>query len=180
MDKKNDDEFLTPQEASRYEERQTEETRADKIKKIIMISIPILIAIFGAIFFFSTVVKQAVNDEPQILQTKKEQAQAAISTNSYLDLEPMVVELAPSEGKKEYLRLHLTLRLATEKERAYIIARLPIIKDSLFTFLCTLRAGDFNNSSNILYVKEEITKRINKITDPIIVKEVLFQEFIVD
>ena len=39
-----------------------------------------------------------------------------------------------------------------------------IIKDTLITFLRSLRVTDFNSSSSTIYLKEEISKSINKIT----------------
>jgi len=60
------------------------------------------------------------------------------------------------------------------------MTKMQIIKDTLITFLRSLRSTDFNSSSSAIYLKEEISKRINKITAPVVIKEVLFQEITVN
>jgi hypothetical protein len=57
---------------------------------------------------------------------------------------------------------------------------MPAVKDSLVTFLRSLRSTDFNSSGSTIYLKEELTKRINKIVAPVVIKEVLFQEITVN
>ena len=95
-------------------------------------------------------------------------------------MDPITVGLSGSGAKKEYLRMDITMRLGTEQESVAVLAKMPVIKDTLITFLRTLRSTDFNSSNSTLYLKEEISKRINKITAPIVVKEVLFQEITVN
>lgn len=76
--------------------------------------------------------------------------------------------------------MDITMRLGTEEESVAVLAKMSIIKGTLITFLRTLRSIDCNSSSSTLYLEEEISKRINKITAPIVVKEVLFQEITVN
>ena len=176
MSKELDEEPLTPSEAGNSSDK---EAKKKKIKKALIIVAPIVMALAAAIFFFLFVIKGKHQPTEEVKQPKSAE-QTTLESNTYLDIDPITVGLAPSGPKKEYLRLDLTIRLNTEEESKVLLTKMPLIKDSLITFLRSLRATDFNSSNNTLYLKEEITKRINKIAAPIAVKEVLFQEITVN
>lgn len=175
----NDDEPLTPTEVGESEKDGSFDKKK-KIKKVLLIIFPIIITIIGSLYFFFFIIKAPKYTDEKGLYPIKGKEQVILESNTYLDIDPITVGLAPSGSKKEYLKLNLTLRVSTEKESAAILEKMPIIKDTLITFLRTLRATDFNSSSSAIYLKEEISKRINKITAPIVIKEVLFQEVTVN
>lgn len=178
MNEESLEEPLTPEEAKGPSEGNDTgaEEKKKKIKKILLILLPIILVIAASSYFFLFVIKEQKNSIDKHVQ-ESNQEDIKLDSNTYLDVDPITVSLSPiAGGKKEYLRLDITLRLANDKENEVILAKMPIIKDSLITFLRSLRSSDFNSSSSTLYLKEEITKRINKITAPIIVKEVMFQE----
>jgi flagellar basal body-associated protein FliL len=177
----NEEEPLTPSEAP--EGDQGENGKADKkkkIKKILLIAIPIIITIIGAVYFFFFVIKAPKHDDGQEIHQSIEKERVPLESNTYLDIDPITIGLTASGSKREYLRLDLALRLTSEQESAAVLTKMPIIKDTLITFLRSLRSTDFNSSSSAIYLKEEISKRINKITAPVVIKEVLFQEITVN
>ncbi|MDP5110379.1 MAG: flagellar basal body-associated FliL family protein [Rickettsiaceae bacterium] len=178
-DKFEEDEPLNPAEISESEEDESSDKKK-KLKKLFLIVLPIIITIIGAVYFFFFIINAPKYNEEKGLYQTKEKEQVLLESNTYLDIDPITVGLTPSGNKKEYLKLDLTLRISTEQESAIILEKMPIIKDTLITFLRTLRATDFNSSSSAIYLKEEISKRINKITAPIVIKEVLFQEITVN
>ncbi len=147
-----------------------------KIKKIIIIVVPVILIIVGITLFFFFVIKGPKKEEGKEIAQSEKHDQVKLDSNTYLDIDPITVGLSQINDKKEYLRIDLTLRLNTQEENSAILGKMPIIKDALITFFRSLRSTDFNSSSSSIYLKEEIAKRINKITSPIIVKEVLFQE----
>ncbi len=154
------------------------ETRAKRIKKLLIVIAPIVIlAITGGYFFFFVIKAPKLQDVEIVAQNKEK---VVLGQNIYLDMDPITVGLTPSGAKREYLRLTLTLKVGSDKENTVLMNLIPVIKDALITFLRSLRATDFNSSSSAIYVKEEITKRINKIAAPIVIKEVLFQEITVN
>lgn len=154
------------------------QSKFKKIKKILIISIPILLALLGGAYFYFFVLKSK-GDAHAPQDTQEQAAALQKSIHSYVDLEPMTVGLLSSANNKEYLRIKITLRLASDKDNPVVLGKVPIIKDSVLSFLRSLRASDFNNSGSTLYLREEIFKRVNKITDPVVVQEVLFQEITV-
>ena len=172
---------LTPSEASEDEQEANDKpNKKKKIKKILLITTPIIITIIGAVYFFLFIIKAPKHDDGHQIHQSKEKERVPLESNTYLDIDPITIGLTASGSKKEYLRLDLSLRLSSEQESAAVLAKMPIIKDTLITFLRSLRSTDFNSSSSAIYLKEEISKRINKITAPIAIKEVLFQEITVN
>ncbi|RTK92906.1 MAG: hypothetical protein EKK61_02255 [Rickettsiales bacterium] len=154
----------------------TGDDKKKKIKKILIIAVPILLVVVGITLFFFFVIKAPKKEAEKEIPQSQKHDQVKLDSNTYLDIDPITVGLTQISDKKEYLRIDLTLRLNTQEENTAILAKMPIIKDTLITFLRSLRSTDFNSSSSSIYLKEEIAKRINKITSPIIIKEVLFQE----
>jgi flagellar basal body-associated protein FliL len=171
---KEDEDPLTPSAV----EVDTSSDRKKKIKRLLIIVAPIILAIVGAIYFFFFIIKA-----PKSPEHHAESAGAgsiSLEHNTYLDIDQITVGLIPTSSKKEFLRLDMVLRLGSEEESKSVMQKMPIIKDSLIVFLRSLRATDFNNSNSSIYLKEEVSKRINKITAPVTVKEVLFQEITVN
>ena len=92
----------------------------------------------------------------------------------------MLLNLAPSGSKPNYLKISLVLQVSNEQESQTVTAKTPLLVDAFQTFLRELRAPDFNSSGSMIYLKEELLKRANKITYPIIIKEILFKELVVN
>lgn len=150
-----------------------------KLKKIALIVIPILVVVIAGVFFYLNVLNAPKKPSPEAIAQSKQKEAVDLDQNTYLDLDTLTIALMPSGSKREYLRLNLTLRLGSETESNAVLGKMPIIKDTLVTFLKSLRATDFNTSNSTLFLKEEISRRLNKITAPVIIKEVLFQEITV-
>lgn len=165
-----EEELLTPEEV------QEEDPKKGRLKKILIILTPIVLLVAGAAYFFFFVIKAPKTEEIIEEDIGKPKYKAALEQNSYLDIDPIIVGLTSIGPKREYLKIDMTLRVGNEKESQAIMEKMPLIKDSLIVFLRSLRSSDFNSSNSTIYLREEITKRINKITAPVTVKEVLFQE----
>lgn len=170
----------TEQEPLTPEEVPEAPSKGSKMKKTLMIIVPIILIIAGAIYFYLFVLSAPKKKEGAEGDQQKKKPAISLEQNAYFDLDPITVALSPSGSQREYLRLDLTLQVSSEEESKAIVEKVPMIKDSLIVFLRSLRATDFNSSSSTIYLKEEITKRINRIIAPISVKEVLFQEITVN
>ncbi len=168
------DEPLTPELAS------DSEGRAKRLRKLLVIVAPIILLVLAGGYFFFFVIKAPKLTSTEPIPQGREKEKVTLSPSTYLDMDPITVGLAPSGAKRESLRITLTIKLNSDKESTVLMNSMPMIKDSLVTFLRSLRATDFNSSSSTIYLKEELTKRINKITAPIVIKEVLFQELTVN
>jgi flagellar basal body-associated protein FliL len=168
------DEPLTPELAS------DAEGKTQKLKKLLIFIAPIILLITAGTYFFFFVIKAPkITDVVETQQTNTKE-KATLTPTTYFDMDPITVGLSPSGAKREYLRLTLTIKLNNTQESNVLMSFMPAVKDSLVTFLRSLRSTDFNSSGSTIYLKEELTKRINKIVAPVVIKEVLFQEITVN
>ena len=170
------DEPLTPELAS------DAEGKDQKLKKLLIFIAPIILLITAGTYFFFFVIKAPkIADIVETQQTNTNtKEKATLTPTTYFDMDPITVGLIPSGAKREYLRLTLTIKLSNTQESNVLMNFMPAVKDSLVTFLRSLRSTDFNSSGSTIYLKEELTKRINKIVAPVVIKEVLFQEITVN
>lgn len=122
----NEDEPLTPTEVSESE-KDGNFDKKKKIKKVLLIIFPIIITIIGSVYFFFFIINAPKYTEEKGLYQTKGKEQVILESNTYLDIDPINVGLAPYGNKKEYLKLDLTLRISTEKESAAILEKMPIL-----------------------------------------------------
>ena len=104
--------------------------RNKNIKKIIIIAIPIIMVLLGSLYFFFFVILAPKYNDIEQIQQPKHKDYAILESNTYLDIDPIVIGLSPSGTKKEYLKINITLRLSTEEESNVVIKKLPVIKDT--------------------------------------------------
>jgi len=157
-------------------------SRGRKVSIAVIVIVAIL-SIAAAYFFFKIV------KNPKTYKDNKEYVRdvhnsddigGLTSDNNYVVIEPMVVNLLTSGQKPVYLRLSLMLKLATESDVKIVQTKLPVIVDELQVFLTGLRPADLSGTGGSLLLKEELTKRINKITSPILMKDVLLKEILIN
>ncbi|MDC0864501.1 flagellar basal body-associated FliL family protein [Rickettsiaceae bacterium] len=176
----NNDDALEPKEVEgddTEKEKSTEKNKKNEKRRNIIIAMSLLFVVAGGLYFFFFVInapqKTIPTQDKKSIETK---LQKPVEQNVYLDVDPITVGLMHTSNKRQQLRIQFTLRLSSKEESATIANKLPIIRDTLITFLSSMRATDFNSSNSILYLKEEMAKRVNKIISPIVAQEILFQE----
>jgi len=154
----------------------------NKPKKGLLIIIPLIIVILSATYFFYKVIKtpKIYNNTNELAAAKTLENINEINANTYIDLEPMVINLAPSSAKQNYLKLTMTLQFSSDVETKVAQVKLPNIIDSFQTFLREVRASDLNGSGSMLQLKEELVKRVNKVVYPVVIENILFKEMLVN
>ena len=146
MAEKDQEDPLTPKEVDEQDDAPEGEDadakkaeKKKKIKRIILTAVPIAIVIISAILFFLFVIKTPGSSKEENMTPGGENAETQQEFNTYLDIDSITISLASStDVKKEFLRLDLVLRLSSEAESASVLAKMPIIKDSLITFSVAL------------------------------------------
>jgi flagellar FliL protein len=169
------DEPLTPIAASSLTN-----LRNNNFKKILFISIILGLCILAGVYFFFNVLKSPKNHAVAGQAVSAQHKEALVIPNTYLELDTIIVNLLPSGSKQNYLKLSLTLQLNSELEVKAVKAKFPIIIDVLQSFLRELREVDFNGTGSTLKLKEELIRRINRTTSPIVIKDVLFKEMVIN
>lgn len=173
-----DEEPLTPQLA--YSLSGSKVETKNKIRKTVLIILTFLVCTIAVGYFFFKIIKAPKSYKGQDVSQSLTPSSNEAIINSYLNLEPIVVNLLSPNNKQSYVRLTLTLQLYSNQESQKVEAKLPIIIDTIQCFLRELRVDDFNGSGNTLLLKEELLKRVNKITFPLVVNDILFREILIN
>jgi len=97
----------------------------------------------------------------------------------FLDLPEMVVNLESTNGKPSYLRVQLSLELDEGADMAGLQKFMPRVIDQFQVYLRELRADDLQGSAGIYRLKEELLRRINVAVHPVVVRDVLFKEMLI-
>jgi len=100
-------------------------------------------------------------------------------TAHYLDLDEMVITLGGVGRKSSFLKMRLSLELASPEDEIRIKAIMPRIIDNFQVFLRELRIEELQGSQGLYRVKEELLARVNAASYPTKVRDVLFREMLV-
>lgn len=96
----------------------------------------------------------------------------------FVQIPNMLVNLT-SEGQPRYLRLSVQIELASAEDQAAVEAVMPRVVDQFQTYLRELRVKDLRGSAGIYRLQIELLNRVNAAAYPVEVKDVLFQEILV-
>ena len=144
-------------------------------KRIIIVAIIVLllvgIGVGGFLFFKKKNHKKEENKEekPVVIEEK----------SVYLDLEDFIVNLSTGDGKPRFLKMVVSLEISTDEDKLKIIGSMPKIRDSFQIYLRELRAEDLRGSESLFRLREELLFRINKVMYPVAIKDILFNEVLV-
>lgn len=99
--------------------------------------------------------------------------------NVFFEIPPMIVNLNSQDGTPRYLRLSVQLEMYNEKDKVQIETVMPRVIDQFQTYLRELRVKDLRGSSGIYRLQTELLWRVNQAADPLEIKDVLFQEILI-
>jgi flagellar FliL protein len=97
---------------------------------------------------------------------------------AFLKVPDLIVNLN-SDGQPRYLRLSVQLELANEADMKAVEAVLPRVIDQFQTYLRELRIQDLRGSKGMYRLQMELLSRVNAAAAPTEVKDVLFQEILI-
>lgn len=147
--------------------------------KWIFVSIILLFIVgFGGYFAFFRVVK--IDNHGMNRFGNSASDVNRITSEYYVHMDQMLLNLAPSGEKQNFLKILLTLQTTSANEVNIIHGKMPLIADAFQIFLRELRASDFSSTGGTHYIKEELIKRANKITAPVTIVDVLFKELVIN
>ncbi len=99
--------------------------------------------------------------------------------SAFLEIPPMIVNLNTQDGTPRYLRLTIQLELEDPSDKDAIQAVMPRVVDQFQTYLRELRDSDLRGSAGVYRLQMELLWRVNQAVEPIEVKDVLFQEILI-
>lgn len=103
----------------------------------------------------------------------------ATASAAFLEIPNMLVNLSGPDEQPRYLRLKVQLELANAADMAAVQAVMPRVVDQFQTYLRELRIKDLRGSAGIYRLQMELLSRVNAAAYPTEVKDVLFQEILI-
>lgn len=163
-------------------------------KKLLMIVLPILIlGGAGAGLFFSGVADSLLGKDKnvEVAGEHGEAPAAAAGAHGeeaavgggagavYFELPQMLVNLSTSGRRTSFLKIVVSLELASGTDRASLESAMPRIIDNFQVYLRELRVEDLRGSAGLYRLREELLFRVNAAVSPARVTDVLFKEMLV-
>lgn len=157
-------------------------------KKIIMIVLPILLLAGGgaAAYFMGF-----IGHHPPDCATVKEgdegfeecQAQTAaadsMAPGTFIDVPDMIVNLSGTARQPRFLKIRLKVEVETVEDQAKFEVIMPRVVDQFQTYLRELRVEDLRGSSGMYRMKIELLSRVRAAAPDTKVRDVLFQEILI-
>ena len=168
-----------------------EEEESSGKKKLLLVLVPLILLIGGgAGLYFSGVLggeseEQTVEGEHgedgEEVAAEGEHGEdgAEAASIHFLPIPDIIVNLSSKKGKPRFLRLSVQLELENEADKAAVEAVMPRVIDQFQTYLRELRVEDLQGSAGIYRLQMELLFRVNNAAHPVEVKDVLFQEILI-
>ena len=98
---------------------------------------------------------------------------------TYLDMPEIMSNLNAPGKRGAFIRLRSKLELARPEDAAAVQQAMPRLLDLFQTYLRELRIRDLRGSAGIYRLQMELLSRVNAAAYPVEVKDVLFQEILI-
>ncbi|MEZ0226479.1 MAG: flagellar basal body-associated FliL family protein [Alphaproteobacteria bacterium] len=166
--------------------------RISRKKLLILIMLPVLIVIgSGAGLYFTGYLGKLTAkkiDCATVTEGDKDYATCAqeiahtaatLPPGVFVPIPDMIVNLSSNAKKTTYLKISLQVELEGKDDAKGFTAIMPRIIDQFQTYLRELRLEDLKGSSGIYRMKIELLSRVRAAAPEIKVRDVLFQEILV-
>lgn len=141
-----------------------------KIVLFIVLPLVLIGAIVGGLFFTGILGGH---------KKEEEQAKAAEQTPSlFLKLPELLVNLNTKNRRQNYLKVVVTLEVGKLEDLKKLEEMQPKIIDAFQVYLREVRPEDMKGSTGIYRLREELLRRVSVIVQPIEVRDVLFQDVV--
>ena len=158
-------------------------------KVVIILIILFLLAALGGggyyayiTFFQKPPEEEKAPDEEKIDEAtaalKKEEAPPQPGLGIMVPMEPFIVNLAQSKGKR-FLKVSITLELSSPEVNAEINENIQKITDSILILLSSKTFEDVYSVQGKFKLKDEVTTRVNRFLVLGHVKDAYFTEFVI-
>ena len=154
--------------------------KAKKKKKMVIIIAAVAVLLLGGgggAAFFLMHSKSA--DKQAEKGAESADSDAEKNKHVYFQLGDMLVNLSGEGKHPNFLKVKVALELADEKDLPLMEAIKPRIIDNFQVYLRELRVEDLRGSAGLYRLHEELLMRVTEAAQPIRVRDVLFQEMLV-
>ncbi len=110
---------------------------------------------------------------------EEKHAAPVVKPATFVDLPDVLVNLANTGDRTQYLKIKVVLELPDQELVGKIQPLMPRVMDAFQTYLRELRPTDLDGSAGLYRLKEELTRRVNVAVAPNHINAVLFKEIVV-
>lgn len=180
---------MTDSEAnSENSDEESKPKKKGKKRLIILIAAPILlILIVILVLFFLGIGPFSSNDDQEIDESSQtEETELAEPPPAFFDLPEMRVNLNTDSNSLTYLKIKVSLEIPNdlpeimEENRVKLDSLMPRVIDNMQIYMRELRLEDINGSAGMFRLKQELLSRVNRAVQPIVVRDILFNEFVIE
>lgn len=143
-------------------------------RKLLLIVIPILVIGVMAALYFTGVLDKKGEKTAEVTS-----AMDAPKGGLFMDLPDLLVNLSGTGGQSRFLKLKVKLEVSSPEDLLALEAVTPRVIDQFQTFLREMRVQDMRGSAGIYRLRQELLYRVNMAAAPVKVKDVLFQEILI-
>ncbi|HAX92116.1 MAG TPA: flagellar basal body protein FliL [Rhodospirillaceae bacterium] len=123
--------------------------------------------------------KKAEEHDKDAVAMEEDEARDPSVAPIFFPLGDILVNLSGDGKRPNFLKIKVNLELADEKDVAALEALKPRIIDHFQVYLRELRVEDLRGSAGLYRLREELLLRVTEAVQPIRVRDVLFQEMLV-
>ena len=118
--------------------------------------------------------------DPLLGAEEEHQEEVPVAGESvFYDLPDMLVNISGGGRKASYLKISVSLELENPAALERVDQVLPRIVDSFQVYLRELRIEDLDGSAGLQRLREELLLRVNTAVQPVVVRDVLFKEMLI-
>lgn len=145
---------------------------SSRLKKILMVSIPVLLLLGGGTGAYMMGVFDGGTGSPADRPAPPKKV-------FFLDLPDLTVNLSSVEQRAQFLKLSVSLEVADKATLQAIEPFMPRVLDAFQVYLRELRTTDLEGSAGIFLLKEELQRRIELAIHPAKINDILFKEILI-
>lgn len=178
-DQKPENEAEEGAEGAEGEEGEEGEDGGGGRKKMVILlaaGLVVVLVIAGAATYFLLF---AGGDEPAEEAAAAQVEAEASAKAQFFDVPELIVNLDSGNGASRFLKIKLSLEVGSEPDRLELETLLPRVQDDFQTYLRSLRVEDLQGSAGIYRLKEALLLRVNQAVEPVVVKNVLVREVLI-
>lgn len=105
--------------------------------------------------------------------------EGAVAEATFVPLDTIKVNLTSTTRKSVFAMISVSLALEKAEDKAAVDAAKPRIVDSFQTYLRELTVDEMRGSAGLLRLREELLLRVNAAVAPVKVRDILFQQVLI-
>jgi flagellar protein FliL len=182
-----EDEDFDDDDEEEYDEDDEEGGGGGSNKKLLIIVGLVLFLVVGgaAAAYFTGLLQPVIEmisgsaDDPADGEGKSSDAVETSGESTFKPLPDLIVNLNTGGKKSVFLNMKVSLELTNESDKEKIEVLMPRVTDYFQVYLRELRVEDLKGSAGMYRLREELLARVRAAVAPIRVRDVLFNQILI-